>query len=240
MPDLHYTNDRLARLYDAESGWSADRQFYLTLAGPAPQRILDLGCGTGLMCDAYTAAGHNVTGVDPAAAMLDIARQKPHGARVNWVEVAAQDFESDDRFDLIIMTGHAFQVLLHDADIATTFATARAHLARAGRFVFESRNPAIDWAGRWHDQSRTVTHEGETINIARSVLDQSAGLIRFATTYALPEGIFTSYSTLRFLSFDQISAKLTEAGLAIDALSGGWDSSPFNPLASEEMIFVAT
>ena len=117
MPDLHYDDPSLAAIYDITCGWSEDRNFYLALAGNPPKVVLDLGCGTGLLCDAYAARGHDVTGVDPSASMLDIARQKPHGTEVSWVEATAQDYRSDKRFDLIIMTGHAFQVLEDDADI---------------------------------------------------------------------------------------------------------------------------
>ncbi len=47
MPYEHYMHPRLAALCDLDSGWSPDRDFYLALAGPERQRILDLGCGTG-------------------------------------------------------------------------------------------------------------------------------------------------------------------------------------------------
>jgi len=36
---------------------------------------LDLGCGTGLLCNAYAADGQGVTGVDPTLAMLEAASQ---------------------------------------------------------------------------------------------------------------------------------------------------------------------
>ena len=155
MPDLHYEEPSLAELYDLDSGWSVDRDFYLALAGAAPQRILDLGCGTGLLCDAYAALGHSVTGADPAKAMLDVARQKPNGEKIEWVLSSAQDFRSPKRFDLIIMTGHAFQVFLEASDVLATFATMRQHLAPGGLIVFESRNPAIDWPARWNGGERS-------------------------------------------------------------------------------------
>lgn len=240
MPDLHYTDHRLVQLYDAECGWSADRQFNLNLAGTAPQRILDLGCGTGLLCNAYAALGHDVTGVDPAAAMLMVARQKPHSARVTWVQAAGQDYDSQGKFDLIIMTGHAFQVLLDDADIAATFTTAHKYLAPGGRFVFESRNPAIDWASRWHGSSTDLAVGRKRVVISRKVLLIAPEYITWDTTYTLPDTTLTSQSTLRFLSNDQIAARLQDCGLHLDALYGDWDESPFQPNASDEMIFVAS
>lgn len=80
----------------------------MSLAGDSRKHVLDLGCGTGLICDAMAARGHEVTGVDPSATMLDIARQKPNGAKAEWVQSLAQDFKSDKTFDLVIMTGNAF------------------------------------------------------------------------------------------------------------------------------------
>ncbi|MFK4255705.1 methyltransferase domain-containing protein [Agrobacterium tumefaciens] len=52
MPDLHYEHPALAALYDLDSGWSIDRDFYLGSASGEQKRILDIGCGTGLLCDA--------------------------------------------------------------------------------------------------------------------------------------------------------------------------------------------
>ena len=149
LPDEHYVNPELAELYDLDSPWSADRDFYLSQAGPPPQSILDLGCGTGLICNAYAELGHDVTGVDPAPAMLEIARRKPFGVKIDWVMATAQTFRSTKRFDLMIMTGHAFQVLLEDEDVHAAFETIRTHLKPGGKIVFESRNRAVDWAAEW-------------------------------------------------------------------------------------------
>jgi SAM-dependent methyltransferase len=147
-PDQHYLDPRMARLYDLDCDGRADTEFYLSLAGPDPRRILDLGCGTGILANAYAARGHVVTGVDPAPAMLDMARGKPQGRGVTWTQATAQSFRSPHRFDLIVMTGHAFQVLLDDADIAATLTAMRQHLAPGGMIAFDTRNPRINWVAR--------------------------------------------------------------------------------------------
>lgn len=115
---------------------------------------------------------------------------------------------------------------LYDADIVATLANARKHLPPSGRFVFEPRNPAIDWAGRWHGQSTTINYQGQPINIARTVLNHCGDQIRFTTTYALPDGILTSHSTLRFPDCNQITTWLTDAVFAITAPVGGWYGRP--------------
>jgi 2-polyprenyl-3-methyl-5-hydroxy-6-metoxy-1,4-benzoquinol methylase len=147
-----------------------DRDLCFSLAGDSPCDILDLGCGTGLVCDAFAARGHNVTGADPAPAMLDVARSKPHGASVEWVEATAEGFRSPKRFDLIIMTGHAFQVLLTDAQVAEALANMAAHLKplwlrhirkpqsgyRLGQRLGPRTNAAI--AGRHADPRVSLDH----------------------------------------------------------------------------------
>ena len=52
-------------------------------------------------------------------------------------------------FDLIIMTGNAFQVFLEDDDIFLVFATMRKHLTDKDLAAFETHNPAVDWLARW-------------------------------------------------------------------------------------------
>ncbi|MGL4489011.1 MAG: class I SAM-dependent methyltransferase [Rhizobiaceae bacterium] len=237
MLDEHYTNPLLAEIYDEDDGPSKDRQFYLSLPKASSQSILDLGCGTGLICNEYAGPGHLVTGVDPAPAMLDIARKKPHGDKVEWVEATAQSYESLMKFDLIIMTGHAFQVLLTDKDIAAALATIRDHLKPDGLAVFETRNPAIDWATRWNHDG-VVKSGGKTIGLSRRVLKAKNGRIKFETHYMLPTGTLVSISELRFLAEDEIHARLTAAGLAVEHMFGDWDASPFDHQKSEEMIFL--
>jgi SAM-dependent methyltransferase len=237
MPDLHYEEPSLAELYDLDSGWSIDRDFYLALAGNTPKRVLDLGCGTGLLCNAYAARGHSVTGADPAKAMLDIARQKPNGARIEWVQTMAQDFRSRERFDLIIMTGHAFQVFLEDIDILAVLGTMRQHLAPGGLIVFESRNPGIDWPTRWN-RDADLAVKGKTIRQSRRVLRMANKRISFDTQYELPGRTLVSSSELLFLSRAEIEDHLIASGLRAEAVYGGWLSEPFDEAVSEEIVFI--
>ena len=81
--------------------------------------------------------------------MLAIARARPGGELVQWVAGDARMLRFAKNYELIVMTAHAFRVLLTEADRATVLATIAAHLAPKGRFIFDSRNPACrawrDW-----------------------------------------------------------------------------------------------
>ena len=237
-PDPHYEDAVLASLYDLDSGWSEDRDFYLALAGRTRKRILDLGCSTGLLSDACAAIGHEVTGVDPAKAMLDVARRKPHGPLINWVRSTAQAFRSAQRFDLVIMTGHAFQVLLDDDDILATFATMRAHLAAGGMVAFESRNPAVDWPAIW-DYDIDLDLGGSTVREQRRFLKLENKRMSFELRYAFPDKALVSASELLFLSRREIEERLVASGMKLESVFGNWDSGPFEEGSSREMIFIA-
>ena len=238
MTDLHYEHPTLVSLYDLGNGWSDDREFYLSLAGPHPMRILDLGCGTGLLCNAYAQRGHIVTGVDPAASMLDAAKRSPLGGSIEWIQGSAQSFHSAATFDLIIMTGHAFQVLLKEEDVASVFARIRSLLAPHGVFAFESRNPQVDWAREWHGMQREFESPFGIVRESFKVHSAQEEKIVFETEYSLPNEKLVSVSELRFMSAGTITKQLNDAGLSIYKLLGDWNGEPFNLERSREMIFL--
>src|ERR1700678_1465360 len=98
---MDYQHAQIAEIYDLINPWAQDTDFYLSLVGRHPCSVLDLGCGTGTLCCALAGRGHRVTGVDPAAAMLAVARSKPYAEQVEWVESSAQSYKAQRRFDLV-------------------------------------------------------------------------------------------------------------------------------------------
>ena len=233
---MDYHNAHIAALYELANPLAEDAKFYLALAGQQPCSVLDLGCGTGTLCCALAERGNQVTGVDPATAMLAMARRKPHAERVEWVESSAQTYRTPQRFDLIVMTGHAFQVLLTDADAAAALETMRFHLKPGGRTAFETRNPCMDWVGEWRAKSRMLSggEIAETLNIT----SVEGEFISFQTSYRLSGGIVTTNSTLRFPSCEHLKALISRSGLLVRDVFGDWNGAPFEDTRSREMIFI--
>lgn len=238
MADAHYELSELAALYDLDNGWSEDRSFYRDLAGKTPCRVLEIGCGTGLIARAMALLGHEVTGVDPAQAMLDVGRRAPFGDRVEWVRGTAQDFALAPRFDLAFMTGHAFQVLLEDEDVRQSLVNIRRHLEAGGIFAFESRNPALAWE-RIFEHDAMLETKGGPVPVEWRVLWRRGDRIRFDTHYHLADGDRVSESTLRFLPLDRLTAFLHGAGFEIREVFGNWERSAFDPATSREIIVLA-
>ena len=234
---MDYQNPQIATIYDLANPFGQDAEFYLTLAGRRSCSVLDLGCGTGTLCCALAQRGHRVTGVDPAATMLALARKKPFAERVEWVESSAQAYRSRERYDLIVMTGHAFQVLLTDSDALAVLETMRRHVKERGCVAFDTRNPRIDWVAEWTDRSRTFSagQISETLEITGA----DGEFISFQTSYRVPDGTLTTNSTLRFPSREQVEALIARSGLIVRDLFGDWSASPFEAERSREMVFIA-
>ncbi|CAN5400871.1 class I SAM-dependent methyltransferase [soil metagenome] len=240
MTDNHYENSRLAAVYDLDSGWSVDREFYLALASRPQMTILDVGCGTGLLCNQYAARNHEVTGVDPSGAMLDLGREKQYGKNIEWIQAFAQEFELNKSFDLIIMTGHAFQVLHNDNDVYATLKNMRKHLKQDGLIVFESRNPAIDWEKNWNYEMKISLPDGGTVDESRRFISLKDNKMTFELRYQFQDESLTSESVLRFWTLQEIQSHLGALGLLADKVIGAWDGKEFDEKTSEEMIFLVS
>jgi len=237
-----FNDPRLAALYDVLNPWAADSEFYFSLASGCPG-VLDLGCGTGMLACACAERGHRVVGVDPASPMLDIARTRAYGDRVEWVESTAQAYRSDRRFDLIVMTGHVFQFFLTDEDVQAVLGTMRRHLADGGRVAFETRNPRRRaWANWTPERSfRTVEAAGiGKVGVWTEVNGADGDLVSYAMGFRVPgvEEALISPGTLRFLPKPALMEHLTRAGLRIDSLYGDWSRAPLSG-ESPEIIVVA-
>src|SRR5579862_9839563 len=112
MIERQFAEDRLAALYDLfhPPEQRDDFAFYHELV-MAARSVLDVGCGTGALLRRAREAGHSgrLCGLDPAAGMLNQARTRPD---IEWVLGDLSSTGWQEEFDLVVMTGHAFQELV--------------------------------------------------------------------------------------------------------------------------------
>ena len=238
--DRLFSEPSLAELYDAFCAGRPDFGFYLPLVLSA-RSVLDVGCGTGELLHLAREAGHTgrLCGLDPAEAMLQQARKR---LDIEWVlgDLATVDWRQE--FDLVVMTGHAFQVFVEDDQLRESLTAIRSALTEEGRFVFETRNPlARGWESWTSENAVEVVHDGRTVRMANEVGTPVTGeLVSFTTTFTSPswDRAQISRSTLRFLSANSLSLFLSGAGLAIEKQFGDWDGQQLTD-TSPEIITVA-
>jgi len=238
---MDYINSRLTAVYDSLNPASEYDRFYRDLAGTLPKTILDMGCGTGRMACDLAALGHHVTGADPAVAMLAIARERPGGDKVHWVKSDAGGLSLATRFDLIMMTGHAFQNVLTDEKVRAALRAFARHLKPQGMLAFETRNPARrEWEKWIPDLSReTVTlSDGSKVDVHNDIRSTAGDLVTYETHVSFgPDDKVVGADTLRFMSAVELAQHLNEAGLTRQTWYGNWDRSPVGP-ESPELIVV--
>lgn len=242
MVDRLFSDPALAALYDTMSPRKrrADFDFYLPFV-MAADAVLDVGCGTGAMLHEARDAGHagRLCGLDPAAGMLAQARKRTD---IEWVQGDLGEAAFNGAFDLVVMTGHAFQVFVEDRELRTALAAIRRVLTGNGRFAFETRNPrARAWEEWTSDRPIEIRNElGASVQMARQVTAVFDGRVSFSHTFTSPDWSQpqVSHSTLRFLDAPLLASFLDEAGFAIEAQFGDWDRSPVTD-GSPEIITIA-
>jgi SAM-dependent methyltransferase len=132
MADALFGEPRLAAIYDLIEGERGDLDHYLAIAAELGARsLLDVGCGTGTFACRAAGRGIEVTGVDPAAASLDVARAKPGAERVRWLHGDATGLP-ELQVDLATMTANVAHVFLTDEDWSATLRGVHAALRPGG------------------------------------------------------------------------------------------------------------
>lgn len=130
---LAYIRDQLCRHLGRDPG--AQRP----LAG---LRVLDVGCGGGLLCEPLARQGAAVTGIDLVPAHLEVARRHAQAAKLelSYREVAAEQLAIEGAsFDLVC----AMEVVEHVADVPGFLASCAGLVRPGGALVLATLNRTL-------------------------------------------------------------------------------------------------
>ena len=137
MAPLHKINPlRLAYIRDA-----AARKFernVKSLNCLSGLRVLDIGCGAGLLCEPLARLGAQMIGVDPSAS--NIAAGKLHADRghlaIDYRCTTVEEMDARERFDIVL----AMEVVEHVTDIGLFLSRCAAMLKPSGMMVVSTLN----------------------------------------------------------------------------------------------------
>ncbi len=241
-----FTDPRLVAIYDTVNPYEDDAEpgFYLGLAAELDvTSIVDLGCGTGQITCALARHGYRAIGVDPSPRMLDVARHRPDGELVRWIDGDAAALGTPDA-DLAIMTGHVAQFFLTDDAWRGALTALHDALRPGGHLSFESRNPEARAWDRWAESVRVGVHDpvAGPIETWIEVDDVSEGVVSYAIHYAFAatgETLVAADQRLRFRSETELTESLADAGFTVERVYGDWDRRPADP-TNPELVVVAT
>jgi SAM-dependent methyltransferase len=142
----------------------ANRSMQLLALNPG-EHVLEVGCGSGvflpLLADAVGESGR-VVGLDRAAAFVEQARQRTHGAE--WIQVDDGDAYALPYADLSFDAAHCDRVLMHLEDPSAVLAEMRRVVRPGGRVV--AAEP--DWASividsADHDAMESLIRQANTV-----------------------------------------------------------------------------
>src|SRR3972149_10997075 len=127
MRTLHHMNPlRLAYIDNA-----------VRLAG---KKVLDLGCGGGILAETMAAKGALVTGLDPSEKLIEIARQHSQqtGVNVEYVPGTAARFAAQHPATFDVLT--CMELLEHVPDVSALIAACANLLRPGGQLLLSTLN----------------------------------------------------------------------------------------------------
>lgn len=227
MADAIFEHPRLVAIYDVLDPDRSDLEVYAALTAElGARRVLDIGCGTGTFALMLADVGLEVTGVDPAAGSLEVARGKPGADRVRWVHGDTRSLPPL-QVDLATMTANVAQAIVDPADWSATLDGAHDALRPGGHLVLETRDPVYRGWQEWtRDASHAVTDvPGDRVETWVELTDVSLPLVSFRHTwvFASDGAVLTSDSTLRFREQEEVVADLADHGYAVEEVRDASD-----------------
>ena len=112
-------------------------------SGLAGKKVLDIGCGGGILSEAMAAREANVKGIDMAELSLDIARMHLHetGLEVDYQQITAEQIAQDQPHQYDVVT--CMELLEHVPDPASIIQSAAKLVKPGGCIVLSTLNRNI-------------------------------------------------------------------------------------------------
>ena len=137
-------SDIFCRVYN-EFGWNYYPEIFgqqllqwLRRHNVKPESSMDLGCGTGILCEILHRSGIRAAGMDFSPGMIEIARKSDPQIPYEVADMIA--FCPDAQYDLVTCTGDALNHIRQLSDVKRIFQNVYRYTAPGGYFIFDILN----------------------------------------------------------------------------------------------------
>jgi SAM-dependent methyltransferase len=188
------------------------------------KKIIEVGCGTGLLAKRLIAAGYDYLGVDLYPEMIEIAKRETGSDR--FMQGDMRDLTIDDTFDCALITGRSIAYATNNKEILSTFRGINGILRQQGLLVFDAFDAARIF-GNFTEKSEQVVIAGNRKITRKNSLSKNlktGWTWDFIAKYIIEEnGKISEHddsSTLRAFTKDEIRLFLNLTGFEIREITG--------------------
>jgi SAM-dependent methyltransferase len=188
------------------------------------KKIIEVGCGTGLLAKRLIAAGYDYLGVDLFPEMIEIAKKETGSER--FVQGDMRNLRIDEAFDCALITGRSIAYVTENAGILSAFSGISRILTAKGVLVFDAFDASRIF-GDFREETEQVVETGTRKITRKNFLKKnlSTGWTwDFNAKYIFEENgkrmEYDDSSTLRAFTKDEIRLFLNLTGFEIREITG--------------------
>jgi SAM-dependent methyltransferase len=204
------------------------------------KRVLDIGCGTGLLSMKLAKQGAQVTGIDLSADMLAVAEERAQSLSlpVQFMEQPMQKLKGFTDYDIAVIAIDSLNYLPNREDVISTFRQIHSALAVGGKLIFDVhstfKTDVIFMEGPFtFDNGRIayiwITEEGEELH---SVYSELAFFVKVDSELFRR---FDEVHSQRTFPISDYADMLMDAGFSIERIFADWEDEA--PHEESERIF---
>ena len=207
--------------------------------------IADFGCGPGLYTTRLARMAAELTGIDFSRRSIEYAREMAarEGLAIEYVHQDYLEFDSDDRFDLILMIMCDF-CALSPAQRVVMLRKFFVLLKPGGSILLD-----VYSLGAFRNREEQALYEADLLNgfwsprhyygFLNTFKYEKEGVVLDKYTIVEPDRTRIVYNWLQYFGFEAIEREFSANGLRIQSVYSDVAGTPFDPDSSEFAVVVA-
>ena len=184
-------------------------------------KILEVGCGSGMLARRFLANGYDYLGLDLYNEMLDIARREIKSGQ--FIQCDMRNLSFDHQFDAVLITGRSLAYVIDNRGIIDTLNGVHKSLKENGFFVFGvfEANQIFD---NFNDFEQNIEHNSKKIrrisHLEKNL--QTGWTYNWTAKYIIEQNNqileYDDVTTLRAFTRDEISLFMKLTGFDIEEI----------------------
>lgn len=204
------------------------------------KKIIDVGCGTGLLTVKLSKAGAIMTGIDLSADMLNVAKKRANdlSVKIDFQEKPMQELDGAEQFDAAVIAIDSLNYLPDRENVLKTFKGIHSVLKNSGVLIFDVhstfKTDVIFMEGPFTFDNDRIAYIWNTVegDEEHSVLSELSFFVKEES--GLYRRFDERHQQRTFHVFEYVDL-LREAGFTIERIFADWEDEP--PHEESERVF---